>query len=87
MGLRGSANSRKEIALSSTRVKEMIRGGGPVPVKKVSIEIDGVTHHGTYYVRDSIVYVDAETGWKEAQVKGSTPEVIARTLLSELVRS
>ncbi len=65
----------------------MSRAGGPVPVKKVSIEIDGVTHHGTYYVRESTVYVDAETGWKQAQLKGSTPEVIAKVLLSELVRS
>jgi hypothetical protein len=65
----------------------MARNGALVPVKKVSIEIDGVMHHGTYYVRDSMVYVDAERGWKQAEVGGSTPEVIARMLLSELVRS
>jgi hypothetical protein len=65
----------------------MIRTGGPVPVKNISVEIDGVAHHGTYYVRNSTVYVDSEKGWKEAQTVGSTPEAIAKRLLSEIVRS
>jgi hypothetical protein len=65
----------------------MTRTGGLAPVKDVTVEIDGVTHHGTYYVRNSTVYVDSERGWKQAQVAGSTPEVLARMLLSELVRS
>jgi hypothetical protein len=65
----------------------MIRTGGPVPVKSVSIEFDGVMHHGTYYVRNSTVYVDSEKGWKQAQVQDSAPEAVAKLLLSELVRS
>ena len=59
----------------------------PTSVKDVTVMIDGVTHHGSYYVQSSLVYVQSEKGTKATQVGGSRPEMLARMLLSELVRS
>lgn len=58
----------------------------PTSVKNVSVKIGDITHHGTYYVQDSLVYVQSEHGTKATQVGGSSPASIARLLLSELVR-
>lgn len=59
----------------------------PTPVKTVKVTIDGVAHHGTYYVQSLMVYVQSEKGRKAAtQLGGSRPETIAKLLLSELVR-
>jgi hypothetical protein len=58
----------------------------PSSVKPVTVTIDRVTHYGTYYVQDSLVYVQYGTARKETQVGGSPAESIAQLLLSELVR-
>jgi hypothetical protein len=62
------------------------RPGRPFLVKSVTVTIDGVTHHGTYYVQGSVVHVRCSLGEKITEVGTSPPEVIARLLLSELVR-
>jgi len=60
---------------------------GPFPVRNVSVTIDGVTHDGTYYVQQSMVYVQSAFGTKATQVGGWPPESIAKLPLSELVRA
>jgi hypothetical protein len=55
-------------------------------VKNVTVTIDGVTYHGTYFVQDSIVHVRSPLGAKSTQVGDFPPETTARLLLSELVR-
>jgi hypothetical protein len=64
----------------------MSRMSRPSSVKPVTVTIDGVTHHGTYYVQGSLVYVHYGATKKETQVGGSPAESIAQLLLSELVR-
>lgn len=59
----------------------------PAAVRDVSVTIDGVTHQGTYYVQNKIVYVQSEKGNKATQLGGSSPQTMAMLLLSELVRS
>ena len=59
----------------------------PTPLNDVTVTIRGVEHRGTYYVQNSVVYVQSDKGAKAAQIAGSAPEVLARMLLSELVRS
>jgi hypothetical protein len=63
-----------------------MRGGGPSAVKTVTVTIDGVTHHGAYFVQSSMVNVRSTLGSKTTQVGGSPPKTIAKLLLSELVR-
>jgi hypothetical protein len=63
-----------------------MRNSGPVPVRSVSVTIDGVTHHGAYFVQRSTVYVRSPLGDKAIQVGGAEPVSIARLLLLELVR-
>ena len=58
----------------------------PTPVRTVTFTLDGVTHNGTYYVQGSMVHVQCDVGAKATQVGGSKPEMIAKMLLSELVR-
>jgi hypothetical protein len=60
--------------------------GGPSSVREITVIIDGKTCEGTYYVEQSIVYVQSASGGKATQAGGSRPEFIARLLLSELVR-
>ena len=55
-------------------------------MRSVSITIDGVTHEGAYFLRDSMVHVQSPLGTKSAQVGGSPPNAIAKLLLSELAR-
>jgi hypothetical protein len=62
------------------------RGFGPTPVIAVTVTIDGVTHHGMYYVRGSIMFVQSQQGAKRALVGASPPLEKAKLLLSELVR-
>jgi hypothetical protein len=61
-------------------------GFKPTPVNPVTVTIDGVTHHGIYYVRGSIVFVQSQLGAKRIQIGHSPPLEIAKLLLSELVR-
>ena len=62
------------------------RPGRPFLERSVTVTIDGVTHHGTYFVHGSVVHVRSRLGEKIAKVGRSLPEAIARLLLSELVR-
>jgi hypothetical protein len=59
----------------------------PSPVESVEVTIGGVIYEGTYYVQKSIVYVQSPYGSKATQVGGSSPEALAKMLLSELVRA
>jgi hypothetical protein len=59
---------------------------GPTLVGSVSVIIDDVIYFGTYYVQNSIVYVQSQFGDKATHVGGSRPKSIAQLLLSELVR-
>jgi hypothetical protein len=59
---------------------------GLSPVRRVSVTINGVTHEGTYFVQNYMVHVLSSFGAKAIQLGGSPPEMIARMLLSELVR-
>jgi hypothetical protein len=59
----------------------------PSPVGTVNVTINGITYEGTYYVQQSMVYVQSSFGSKATQVGGSEPRAIARMLLSELVRA
>ena len=57
------------------------------PVRPVTVKMDGVTHVGTYYVQNQMVYVEhLMFGSKATQVRGTKPELMAWLLLSELVR-
>ena len=56
------------------------------PVKSVTVTVDGVTYHGTYFVQDSIVHLRSPLGIKLSLVGRSPPETIAKLLLTELVR-
>jgi hypothetical protein len=69
-----------------TGVKDNGMRPRPTPLKNISVTIDGITHDGTYYVQSSMVCVQSQLGTKATQVGGSRPEMIARLLLSELVR-
>jgi len=64
-----------------------MRGSKPTAVNPVAVTIDGVTHHGTYFVQGSTVHVQSPLGSKKTHVGGAPPEAIAKLLLSELVRA
>ena len=53
----------------------------------MSVTIGGVTHHGTYYVQETMVHVQSPFGTKSAWIGLSHPHALARLLLSELVRA
>lgn len=53
---------------------------------KIRVEINGVTHSGSYTVASGIVTATYGVYQKATQVGGSPAQVIARTLLRELVR-
>ena len=59
---------------------------GPSPVRSVTVTIDDIMYFGTYYVQDSVVYVQSEFGTKATQIGGSPARAVAKLLLSELVR-
>jgi hypothetical protein len=59
----------------------------PTPVDSVTVTISGVTYEGTYYVQSSMIYVQSSFGTKAKQVGGAPRELIAKMLLSELVRA
>jgi hypothetical protein len=63
------------------------RPGRPFLVRSVTVTVDGVTHHGTYYVQGWVVHVRSRLGEKARQVVGAPHEATARLLLSELVRA
>ncbi|SDJ73987.1 hypothetical protein SAMN05216338_10638 [Bradyrhizobium sp. Rc2d] len=58
----------------------------PAVVKTITVILYGVAYHGTYFVHNSIVYVQSTFGSKATQLGTSPPELVAKLLLSELVR-
>ena len=52
----------------------------------MTVTIDDIMYFGTYYVQDSVVYVQSEFGTKATQIGGSLARAVAKLLLSELVR-
>ena len=64
---------------------EIIADSRPTPVKEVIATIDGTMHYGAYFVKQSTVYVKSSHGTKASVVRESSPEDIAKRLLSELV--
>jgi hypothetical protein len=58
----------------------------PSAVKPVSVTIGKIKHDGIYYVKRGMLYVRSPLGTKVTQVGGSSPEIVAKLLLSELVR-
>ena len=53
----------------------------------VSVEIDGVAHHGHYQTERRMIRVDYR-GWsKVTEVGGTPPKALARLILAELVRA
>src|SRR5690348_16385107 len=73
-----------ELALKSER-NEMRRV--PIVPRSVTVTVDGVAYHGSYFVQRSMIYVLSPLGAKATQVGSSPPESIAKLLLSELVRA
>lgn len=61
--------------------------GRPAVVRTITVTTSGVAHHGTYFVQNSIVYVQSVLGSKATHVGGSPPEMTAKLLLSEIIRS
>jgi hypothetical protein len=59
----------------------------PTLARSVTVTIDGVAYHGSYFVQRSMIYVRSPLGAKATQVGGSPPEVIAKLLLLELVQA
>jgi hypothetical protein len=57
----------------------------PPMTMDVAIERDGTTYRGSYTVDREVVRVSDGDGSKATQIGNSSPERIARILLSELV--
>jgi hypothetical protein len=58
---------------------------GPRPVLDISVTIDGVEHHGTWFVQDGSIYVRSPLGSKTTWVHESTnAESLAGLLLVEM---
>ena len=58
----------------------------PTPVQEINVLIEGVAYQGTYFVQGNTVHVRSSFGAKSTQVGGSPAAVVARMLLSEMVR-
>lgn len=59
----------------------------PAVVKTLTVTLYGVPYLGTYFVQNSVVYVQSTFGSKATQVGSSPPEMVAKLLLSEIVRA
>ena len=84
VGVRAEAEGH--LPLGSLFGTRLMSPGRPFLVRSVTVTIDGVAHHGTYYVQGSMVHVRSPLGEKIAKIGRSPPEAIARLLLSELAR-
>ena len=51
-----------------------MRPGRPFLVRSVTVTIDGVTHHGTYYVQGQVVHVRSPLGEKITRSEGRHPK-------------
>jgi hypothetical protein len=58
----------------------------PTPVNSVIVTENGVTLEGTYFVQNKMIYVRSLLGTTVTQLGGTQPEMLAKLLLSELVR-
>ncbi len=61
--------------------------GRPAVVRTITVNLFGVAHHGTYFVQNSAVYVQSVLGNKATHLGASPPEITAKLLLSEIIRS
>ena len=52
----------------------------------VSVEVAGTTHQGTYVIDGKTITVWYHGRSKSTQLGSSTPEILSRIILSELVR-
>jgi hypothetical protein len=57
----------------------------PRPVVDITIEVDGVKHHGDYFVYDDAIFVRSPLGAK-CIPESSGAASLAKLLLSEIVR-
>jgi hypothetical protein len=64
-----------------------MRDHRPTFVREIFVTIGDEIHHGTYFVQGLMVHVQWSFGTKAAQVGNLPPEMIAKMLLSELVRA
>ncbi|TSA14606.1 MAG: hypothetical protein D4R74_07975 [Betaproteobacteria bacterium] len=56
------------------------------PRHRVSCEIDGKSHRGTYWVAGKILTVSTGLGGKSTQVRGTPVETLAMQLLQKLAK-
>lgn len=56
-------------------------------IHTIKVDVDGIVHTGEYWVEGKVLHVASERGMKRTQVGGSPPEVLAKMVLSEIVRS
>jgi hypothetical protein len=56
------------------------------PRYRVTCEIDGKAHHGTYWVAGKILTVSTGMGGKSTQVGRTPPETLAKQLLQNLAK-
>ncbi len=54
---------------------------------KFTVEVDGKTHKGTYWVAGKILTVSTGLGGKSKQVGTMEPEALAKQLLLEMVKA
>jgi hypothetical protein len=60
---------------------------GPVPVRDISIVVDGVEHHGSWFAYGGTIFVRSPLGEKTTWVHASShADSLARLLLGEMVR-
>ena len=59
----------------------------PLPRHSVICEVDSKTHKGTYWVAGKILTVATGGGGRSRQVGALQPELLARELLLELVKT
>jgi len=52
----------------------------------VSVDLDGISYHGTYSLSGGMITVSSDYGTNTAQVGGRPPDELAQMLLMELVR-
>jgi len=52
----------------------------------VSVDLDGISYHGTYSLSGGMITVSSDYGTNTAPVGGRPPDALAQMLLMELVR-
>lgn len=59
----------------------------PAVVKTLTVTIYGEIYSGTYFVQNGVMYVQSTFGSKATHLGSSPPELVAKLLLSELIRA